>query len=426
MDQFSSEPEYLAALERRGRMPRGFRRAVTSLEFKAPEMGVDTPMPMNLAAVVADEPVQSFAGMFTRNRFPGAPVVLARERMCGARMQAVLMNNKVANVGAPNGIADAEEVIHAFGRATGIDPQFIIPASTGVIGWSLPVEAIVGTVFRLAADLSDASILPVAQAIMTTDAFPKLRSVEIGDGCIVGIAKGAGMIEPNLATMLVFFFTDIEIERAAMRRLLAETCEISFNRISVDGDQSTSDMVLMMSTGKVAGAGEEEMREAMRDLGRALAEDIVRNGEGTAHVIRVSVEQARNEREAEILGKAVINSPLVKAAIFGNDPNVGRIAAALGDCAGNHDIELRPERLSVSIAGEQVLTGGRFELDGAKEQRLSSYLKHAAQDPTGCGYPQHDRTVEIAIACAVGAARAEVVGADLSYEYVRENADYRS
>jgi len=407
-------------------MPHGFKRAVTSLEFKAPEMGVDTPMPMNLAAVVADAPVQSFAGMFTRNRFPGAPVILARERMRAPQIQAVLINNKVANVGAPNGVADAEAVLQAFGRATGIDPGLVIPASTGVIGWSLPVKAMVEAVPRLATDLADASLLPIAQAIMTTDAFPKVRSAEVGGGRIVGIAKGAGMIEPNLATMLVFLFTDIEIERSAMRRLLAETCETGFNRISVDGDQSTSDMALIMSSGKAAPAREQDLREAMRELGTALAEDIVRNGEGTAHVIRVIVEQARTEREAEILGKAVINSPLVKAAIYGNDPNVGRIVAALGDCAGNHDIELLAERLSVSIAGEQVLAGGRFQLDGVKEQRLSSYLRHAAQDPTGCGYPEHNRTVEIAIACAAGTARAEVIGADLSYEYVRENADYRS
>ncbi len=426
MAQFSNKREYLESLERRAALPAGFRSAVTELEFIAPEMRPEDAMSMRLATVVADEPLSSHAGVFTRNRFPGAPVVIARERLRGSRVQALLMNNKVANVGAPNGTADAEAVLAALARHLGIAPESVLPASTGVIGWSLPVREMTEAVPALCERLQQGSLLPVAEAIMTTDAFAKLRSVELGDGRIVAIAKGAGMIEPNMATMLAFFFTDLAIPRSTLQALLEETCDLSFNRISVDGDQSTSDMALMMASGRHAAPSESELRAAMIELGQGLAEDIVRNGEGTGHVIRVSVEQARDESEAVILGKSVINSPLVKAAIYGNDPNVGRIVAALGDCAGSHDIELDPGRLSVFIAGEQVLAGGRFRLDAAKERRLSEYLERNAQSTQALGYPEHDRRVEITVSCGVGAFHAEVLGSDLSYDYVRENADYRS
>ncbi len=426
MGQFQSRREYLDALELRAGLPEGFRRAVASLHFTAPEMGAPDPMKMNLAAVVSDEPLFSFAGVFTKNRFPGAPVLLARERVRGERAQAILVNNKVANVGAPQGIADAEQVLKAFGDHLEIDPQLVIPASTGVIGWSLPVREMRQALPALCSDLHDGSLLPVAQAIMTTDAYPKVRSIELGSGRIVGIAKGAGMIEPNLATLLAFFLTDLEIPRYTMQSLLRDTCEASFNRISIDGDQSTSDMALMLSSGRRPAVAEHELQAAMIGIARGLADDIVRNGEGTGHVIRVVVEHARAEREAVILGKAVINSPLVKAAIFGNDPNVGRIAAAVGDCAGNHDIALDPGYLSIAIADEQVLAGGRFLLDSSKERRLSAYLKRSALRTETLGYPEHDQNVEITVSCGVGAFRAEVLGSDLSYEYVRENADYRS
>ena len=427
MKKFSSSESYLSHLESCNRLPEGFQIGVTSLEFIPIERQAGPVAAMNMTALVLDEPTESFAAVFTRNAFPGYPVRIGRELLSEDKTQGVLINNKIANVCAPGGYEAALKITSAFREQMGdrlTAPVF--PSSTGVIGWSLPEDAMKKSLPVLAGSLQNSSALSAAKGIMTTDAFPKLRSISVGDGTICGIAKGAGMIEPNMATMLVFLMTDIQIERQALREILSRVADCTFNRISVDSDQSTSDSVFLFSSGKKPSVTEKQFEEALFFLCRELAEDVVRNGEGTAHVIRVSVNEAESENQAVAFGKALVNSPLTKTAVYGNDPNVGRFVQAVGDYAGNSGISLDENAVRICVGGETVFSGGEFLLDSEKETRLSEYLKSLAL-PSPCpGYPAHEDVVEITVSLGLGSAKASVTGSDLSYEYVRENADYRT
>ena len=426
MAVFTSEREYVNTLTSRSVLPEGFRVSTTRLTFVARERPSEEPFAMNLALLLADEPTQVFAGAFTSNRVTGAPVEIARARMERETMQAVLVNNKIANVCAPTGKQDALGLTEELARRLALDPEDCVPASTGVIGWSLPLPEMKAALPKLAAGLHDGACVDVAQAIMTTDSFPKVRHAEVGGGRIVAVAKGAGMVEPNLGTMLVFILTDVTISREELRAALVGVVEGSFNSISIDGDQSTSDTVLAMSSNRKPPANRDTFRAGLDRVCRELAADIVRNGEGTGHVIRVNVDGAPSGADAKALAKAVVNSPLVKAAVYGNDPNVGRIVSAVGDYAGNNGLPLDVERMRVRVGEETVFEAGAFALDREKENRLSEYLSAASTDPAAVGYPQHEREVAIVISLESGAGSAQVLGSDLSYEYVRENADYRT
>jgi glutamate N-acetyltransferase/amino-acid N-acetyltransferase len=426
MAVFTSEREYVNTLTPRSVLPQGFRVSTTRLTFVPRERPSEEPYAMNLALMLADEPTQVFAGAFTSNRVQGAPVVIARERMERETMQAVLVNNKIANVCASTGREDALGLTAELARRLAVNGEDCLSASTGVIGWSLPVAEMRSALPDLIAGLHDGAAVDVARAIMTTDSFPKVRDVEVGSGRIIGIAKGAGMVEPNLATMLVFILTDVTVSREELRRALAEGVEASFNAITIDGDQSTSDMVLAMSSNRKPAIGRDAFRAGLHRVCRELAADIVRNGEGAGHVIRVRVDGAPSSDDARAVGKAVANSPLVKTAIYGNDPNVGRIVSAVGDFAGNTSMPLDPRRMRVRVGEELVFENGAFALDREKETRLSEYLAAASMNPRISGYPQHEREVAISVSLGNGAGSAQVLGSDLSHEYVRENADYRT
>jgi glutamate N-acetyltransferase/amino-acid N-acetyltransferase len=427
MSRYASAEQYLGALSRRSALPEGFCAAAASLTFTPREK--PKPLPMNLALILLDEPTASFAARYTSNRFAGAPVLIGRERLGEPRLRGVLVNNKIANVGTAGGVEEARSILRALGELLDAPERQLLPASTGIVGWGLPVAEILSTLPALAAGLQRRSLLPVARAIMTTDSYPKLRRARVGTGSIVGVAKGAGMIEPALATMLVFLLTDLDISRSALREELARCAEASFNRISVDGDQSTSDMVVALSSRRKPAVPRRAFREALLAVCRSLAEDIVRNGEGVGHVIRVRL-RGLPEPLALGLGKAVVNSPLVKTAVFGNDPNVGRILSALGDhlSVGPQGAGLELGELTVRMGGIPLYEGGAFRLGPGKEQALAGYLRQCALDPSGKGFPPHERRVEIEVERRGrrGGAQVEVLGADLSYEYVRENADYRS
>jgi glutamate N-acetyltransferase/amino-acid N-acetyltransferase len=424
MSGYRSSSQYLSAVERRARLPEGFRAATTSLTFVPREK--PKPLSMNLALLLLEEPSSRFAGVFTRNRFVGAPVLIGRQRMRRRRLQGVLINNRVANVGVSGGGEDAEQLCGRLGGLLGLRGELLLPASTGVVGWRLPVAEMREALPGLVAGLQRRSAAGVARAIMTTDSYPKLHRERVGEGSIVGLAKGAGMIEPNMGTMLAFLLTDLAMERAELRRCLGTAVAGSFNRISVDGDQSTSDMAILLSSGRRPPVAAGAFLEALLCLCGRLAEDVVRNGEGVGHVIRVRVEGAPSEALALGAGKAVVNSPLVKTAVFGNDPNVGRIVAALGDFFGSGRAPFDPAGLTVTLGGVEIYRGGSFALDAGKESRLSRYLGSCALDPEARGYPAHGRCVEVGVRLGAGGAAAEVLGADLSYQYVKENADYRS
>ncbi len=381
---------------------------------------------MMLSLILLDEPSDSFAGVFTRNKFPGNPVLLGKKRLATGNIRGVLINNRIANVCTGSGMEDIDCLLNELGKLAGADPEDFFSSSTGIIGWKLPVDEMVAAVPGVISELVRGSALKLARGIMTTDSFPKLRSAEIGDGRVLAIAKGAGMIEPNMATMLCFILTDVDIPRETLRRLLPGIVNRTFNRISIDSDQSTSDMVLAFSSGKAGEVEEDEFSRVLEGVLKDLAGDIVRNGEGTSHVIRVVITSGADPESAQALARAVVNSPLVKTAVAGNDPNVGRIISSLGDCAGNGGYPLVPERVTVSLGGTPLFRNNRFELDPDRENKMTAYLKDARLQPDLTGYPEHNRTVDIEIDLGLGDSCAEVLGSDLTHEYVTENADYRT
>jgi glutamate N-acetyltransferase/amino-acid N-acetyltransferase len=426
VESFSNESDYLSALESRSALPDGFRCATQAIRFSPRERATSEPLRMNLSLLLLEEETPAFGAVFTRNRFPGAPVLIGRERLGQRGIRGVLVNNKIANVGTPHGREDAERLLGRLGDILHITGESFFAASTGIIGWELPVEEMGAALPSLTGGLSSGSILPMARAIMTTDAFPKVRRAAAGQGSIVGIAKGAGMIEPNMATLLCFLCTDCAVDRDRLREHLAWCVERTLNRISVDSDQSTSDTAILLSSGRRGRVDDEAFREALLSVLSGLAFDIVRNAEGIGHAMRIRVERARDEATALGVARAIVNSPLVKTAIFGNDPNVGRIVSAIGDYMGNARLPLDPTRTVVRMGGEEIFAGGCFRLDAEKELRLSSYLRERALDTKRVPWPQHERTVDIDVAFDGASAAVEVMGSDLSYDYIKENADYRS
>ena len=432
---FASRAEHEAWLERESALPAGFRAGATTLEFTPVE--ANKPSRMSLALLALDRPTDAFAAKFTRNAFPGAPVLVGRARLAGPRLGAIVVNSKVSNVCAPGGVEAAERVCAEAARLLGLAPGEVLPSSTGVIGWRLPVDAMVSALPRAAESLQARSVLPAARAILTTDLYPKVRRAQVGEGSIVGIAKGAGMIEPNLATMLVFLLTDLDVPREALRAALDRAVEGSFQNITVDSDTSTSDTVALLSSRLRPAPPAADFEAALARVCRDLAEDVVRNGEGVHHVVRIRVSGAPDHALARAAGKAIANSPLVQCAVNGNDPNVGRLVAALGKELGARGLVPDPARVRIAMGGEALLEGGAMALDRAKEERLVAHLRaaelYASRVPDDglsfkppIDFPPHERAVEIDVELGLGAASCEVLGADRSHEYITENADYRS
>jgi glutamate N-acetyltransferase/amino-acid N-acetyltransferase len=433
--EFKDRAAHRAWLMQQAALPAGFRVGVAKFDFTPAE--APKPSKMTLTLIALDRPSPAFAAVFTRNAFPGAPVVIGRGRLAEPALAAIIVNNKISNVCAPGGVGAAEKVCAETALLLGCSPREILPSSTGVIGWALPVDAIVKSLPAAVAALKGGSIMPAAEGIVTTDLYPKIRRAAVGSGSIVGIAKGAGMIEPNMATMLVYLLTDIAIPRHELQAMLAEAVEPSFNSISVDSDTSTSDTVALVSSGSVANPGAAEFRRALHGVCSDLAEDVIRNGEGVRHVIRVSVLRAADFPSARALGKAVVNAPLFKCAVAGNDPNVGRLIQAIGKHVGAQGGSADLSGMSIRMGGVEIFGGGAFRLDPSKESALVAHLRAAELYPSAptkdgvfaapVDFPAHERCVEIEIDLGgAGRGNAVVLGADLTHEYVSENADYRS
>jgi glutamate N-acetyltransferase/amino-acid N-acetyltransferase len=431
---FQNRTEHRTWLASQAALPAGFRVGNSRFDFIPRE--APKPAKMTLTLIALAQPTAAFAAMFTRNAFPGAPVLIGRQRLAQPTLGAVIINNKISNVCAPGGGEAAERICAAVAQQLGFAPAQVLPSSTGVIGWTLPVEAMVAAIPQAVAALAGDSILPAAEGIVTTDLYPKIRRTSVGSGSIVGIAKGAGMIEPNMATMLVYILTDIAVPRSELRPMLARAVDASFNAISVDSDTSTSDTVVALSSGRVPFNDWGTFERGLHQVCRDLAEDVVRNGEGVRHVIRVTVKNAASLGLARALGKAVVNGPLFKCAVAGNDPNVGRLIQAIGKHVGAHAPGTDLSRLSARLGGIEIFSHGVFQLDPTKEQALMAHLQGAElyqSKPSPAGvfsapidYPPHERAVELEIDIGNGAASAMVLGGDLTHEYVSENADYRS
>jgi glutamate N-acetyltransferase / amino-acid N-acetyltransferase len=282
------------------------------------------------------------------NKRIGGPIYVGRKRREESKqLQTVVVNNKISNVTpgggvSDRGVGDSERICEAVANELGLaSNELVLPSSTGIIGWRLPVNSILAAIPAAKKTLQNQSILPAAEGICTTDRYPKAKTIRArsGDWSITGIAKGAGMIEPNMATMLVYIMTDLDLPKDKLQCMLEEVVDVTFNTISIDGDQSTSDTCVLLSSKKVQVQSEsdvDEFKESLLELCQCLAEDIVRNGEGTQHVMKVMVTGTPNNDIARGIGKQIVNSQLVKCAISGSDPNVGRIVGAIGSYLGNY------------------------------------------------------------------------------------------
>jgi glutamate N-acetyltransferase/amino-acid N-acetyltransferase len=349
--------------------------------------------------------------MFTTNRFLAAPVVVSREHLEVAQPQAVVANSGVANAATGRqGVADARATAVETARLLGIEPEQVIVLSTGVIGAPLPLEKVVGGIQDAALHLSHWGGATSAEAIMTTDTRPK-EAVATGAGFVVGgMAKGSGMIHPNLATMLAVITTDYPLEPGEALAFLRPAVDTSFNAITVDGECSTNDTVVLLANGASGivrtAESDAEFALCIRKVCGELAKLIVADGEGMTVLAEIAVRGATNEAEARAIAERVATSPLVKTALHGHDANWGRIAAAAGSAKFNGGYaQLDPDKLSITIDAVQVL------LDGT---------------PTGDEPVLANGHCSIELDLALGTGEANYLTTDLSYDYVRINADYRT
>ena len=395
--------------------------AVAGVSIGVTEAGVRKANRKDLT-VITLEPGTSVGAVFTQNRFCAAPVQLCKQHLAaGTSIRALVINTGVANAGTgESGLQNAFAVCEAVAVQLGIKPQQVLPFSTGVIMEPLPVQLIVdGLPQALAARLSDNWTL-ASQAIMTTDTLPKAISRQFSmDGktvTITGISKGAGMIRPNMATMLGFMATDAAIDPKLMNALAHELAEASFNRISIDGDTSTNDSFVVMATGQAGNAtvtnwesaSAQSLKQHLLDVARWLAQAIVRDGEGATKFITVRIEAGRDAAECRQVAYAIAHSPLVKTAFFASDPNLGRILAAVG-YAGIADLD--QSLIDLYLDDVHVATRGGRHPD-YKEEDGQRVMK------------QDEITVRVLL--ARGQAHDQVWTCDLSHEYVTINADYRS
>ena len=363
--------------------------------------------------VIASECECSAAGVFTRNNLPGAPVIVGRENIENGRLQAIVVNSKTANVATGKaGIEDAKNMCLWTGEALGFDPKLVLPSSTGVIGQRLPIKKIHEGCKSIAENLGSSQeyIEKFARAIMTTDSHPKWSSNSVGNATILGIAKGAGMIEPNMATMLSYFVTDAKLSSGDLQDILERVVNKSFNRISIDSDTSTSDTVVILANGLAGAVDAENFETALTNSAMQLAKEIARDGEGATKLIELTVSGAESQRMALQIAKSIINSPLVKTAIHGADPNWGRFVMAVGKV---FEYPVSLEDLSINFKnGGLVLTvdAEKLQTETVDLDAISKLLQNQ----------------EIFIEVVVGAGKfSETVwGCDLTKGYIEENAFY--
>ena len=387
--------------------PQGFQAAGIHAGVKSDSQIKD------LALVFSSSPANA-AAVFTTNKVHGAPIDVNRDHLKNGRARGVVLNSGIANAcTGEQGLANARRMCELTAALVGVSADEVLVCSTGIIGVQLPMEAIEAGIPRVAAALSADGGLDAAEAIMTTDTVPKNCAVEVdlnGTAVRVGaIAKGAAMIAPNMATMLSVVGTDAAAPSGMLKEMLTDAVQRSFNCITIDGDMSTSDTVILMANG-AAGApevGEKDattLFEGVEAVCRQMAKAIAADAEGISTLIRIQVEGARSEFEARQVGLSVANSNLVKTAVFGNDPNWGRILCAIGYSG----VDIDPSLVEVRLCGTTIFGSGagrQFD-DDALSKAMSA------------------TEVEVGIRLGMGSATAEIFTSDLTYEYVRLNAEY--
>ncbi|NOZ69160.1 MAG: bifunctional glutamate N-acetyltransferase/amino-acid acetyltransferase ArgJ [Deferribacteres bacterium] len=389
---------------------------VPGFRFAGVSAGIKESGERDLALIYSERPAVT-AGLFTTNRVKAAPVKLALRKIASRKGQAVIINSGNANAcTGRQGLRDAEEINTVTAKELGISPGLVYVSSTGVIGTPLPMEKIKTALPRLVKRLSPLSLNDAASAIMTTDTFVKACSgkVRIGGktGTIAGIAKGAGMICPHMATLLCYIFTDIAVRPGALDRALREAVNKSFNRLTVDNDMSTNDTVMIMANGLLGNkplttrsAYYRRFSNALNEAAYSLAKMIARDGEGATTPVEIIVKGAAKERDAEKAAMAIAGSMLVKTAIYGKDPNWGRIMAALG----RSGVEIDEEKIDIYINKIKVVSRGAG----------------TGKDKSGEGIFK-DREVTVTVDLKAGREAARVLTCDLTEGYIRINAHYRT
>jgi glutamate N-acetyltransferase/amino-acid N-acetyltransferase len=390
-------------------IPRGFL-------FSAVEANIKKPGRKDLALIFS-ESVANVAGVFTTNRIKAAPIILNMKRIRSNKGQAILVNSGNANAcNGKRGIMDAMEMSNHVAKYLDIKPSLVYVSSTGVIGTPMPMERIRLKIPELVKRLGGSTVEDVAEAIMTTDKFSKVvkKGIKIKDKdcAIVGICKGAGMICPKMATMLCFIITDVNVDGDILDRELRMAVDNSFNKITVDGDMSTNDMVMIMANGRaendIINKGSKylsDFREVLLDVTYELSKMIVRDGEGATKVIEVEVRNAKTKNDAEKCAFAVANSNLVKTAIHGGDSNWGRIMSALGYSGAN----VNENEIDIMMGDILIVKNG---VGTGNDEKANIYLKN--------------KEIKLIIDLHKGSHSTRVLTCDLSEEYIRINASYRS
>jgi glutamate N-acetyltransferase/amino-acid N-acetyltransferase len=391
-------------------LPKGFT-------FSSATAGIKVSGRLDLSLIEAAEGTAA-AALFTKNRVAAAPVEVGRDALAAShgRVRAVVINSGNANCATgKSGIKACQRICRESARLLGVRTEEVLPSSTGIIGVPLPIEKIMTKLPQLIAtrEPTAEALAQLAKAIMTTDTRPKLATAQFRSGksliCLTGVAKGSGMIHPQLATMLVYILSDVRATAAQLRPLLRRACEQTFHCMSIDGDTSTNDTVLLLASGG-SGANltspkvREQFSSALHGVCQSLADQIVADGEGVQHVVRLHIEQAKNRREALHLARSIAHSLLVKTSWAGSDPNWGRILSAAGSCG----LPLDVSRIDIFIGQQRVCRNGvGFPFD-------------EAQAHSDLSRPQSD----IHIRLRRGNTSLVFQTTDLTSEYVRINADY--
>lgn len=395
--------------------------SVPGVKLGYAEAGIKKPGKKDLLIIALDSG-SKVAGVFTKNRFCAAPVLVCQEHLSNtSAIRALLINTGNANAGTgESGLANAKRSCEEVARLLNLRQEEVLPFSTGVIMESLPIDRVVAGLPSCISQLKESNWLHAAHAIMTTDTAPKGASRQINIAgktvTITGIAKGAGMIHPNMATMLGYVATDAAISQSLLVSLVKHAADKSFNRISVDGDTSTNDSFILIATGKSglseitdqSSAEYKTLSEAITDISIELAQAIVRDGEGATKFMTVKVNGGKNVEECEKVGFAIAHSPLIKTAFFASDPNLGRILAAIG-YAGIQDLDVS----NISLYLDDVLVA-------EKGGRAKSYKEEDGQKVM----KQSEITIRIEL--SRGQISETFWTCDFSYDYVKINADYRS
>jgi glutamate N-acetyltransferase/amino-acid N-acetyltransferase len=380
-------------------LPRGFTAHVTNIGIK--DLSDDF-------TLVAADSTCSAAGVFTQSRFAGPSVVVSREHLRSGRARGVVVISKNANVATgATGMANAREVVAGVASALGCQANEVLIASTGVIGRQYPMDAVRAGLAAIPKILRDTNAEAVARGIMTTDTVHKIAEAQVAGSTarVVGVAKGVGMIEPNMATLITMLFTDAAIEPNELDAMFRRVIDKTFNCVSVDTDTSTSDSAIVLASGAAGTVDHAALEGALFDVALSLTKQVARDGEGAEKLIEVRVERARDAHQAKVVAKAIVNSPLVKTAVHGADPNWGRVAMAIGKCSEFVDID--QDRVVISFGDQEVYP---TQLAAGDLDALSAYMRGT--------------DIVIRVALNTGDASATVWGCDLTDGYVRINADY--